>query len=119
MSNTKKVEFRRSRFRDSISHVVVYASSPIQKIIGYFVVSDVQSGKPEEIWHKYKAIGGIDKSKFERYYNGASEAIAILIGEVTALKRPTPLHIARSSLLPPQSFCYLSDKEFQGIVALA
>lgn len=104
----KHVEFRRTRFRSGLRYVVVYASAPIKAVIGYFCVDGIDSGSPDEIWERFGEVAGIDEEKFRTYFAEADTAIAIRIGEVTALQQPLPIGWFRAKS-PPQSFLYLSD----------
>lgn len=104
----KHVEFRRTRFKSGVRYVVVYASAPIRAVVGFFCVEGIDSGSPDEIWERFSDVGGIEEKKFRSYFAEAETAIAIRIGEVTALKPPLPLGWFRATS-PPQSFLYLSD----------
>jgi predicted transcriptional regulator len=108
ISGQKKVEFRKVKFRRDVSHVVVYASSPIKKIIGYFEVSYIDEDTPEKLWSRYKEVGGIVYEDFKDYYSSSDKGIVIGVGEVCTLSSPLPLSILDQSLTVPQSFSYLS-----------
>lgn len=111
----KKVEFRRVRFRCSVTHVVVYVSSPTRRIIGYFEVSGVVEGDPRVLWSLYKSVGCMKKNEFFFYFNKRKSGIAIEIGTITKLKRPVSLRSLDASLVPPQSFTYLRPEQFKRI----
>lgn len=111
----KKVEFRRRNFRNSVNHVVIYASSPVRKIVGFFRVTHVTVGPPLEIWKQFREVGGIERAAFEAYYKGAEDAVAIGVGDVVVLRRPLTLKTLGASLSPPQSFAYLRMDLFNKI----
>lgn len=113
MTGEKKVEFRKVRFRNEVSHVVVYASSPIQKILGYFEVSYMDQGSPKELWTRYNVEGKIFQDEFEAYYASSTRAIAIGIGNIYPLRNPVPLRRLGQSLTAPQGFMYLADEAFE------
>lgn len=115
MSGKKKVEFRKVRFRDEVSHVVVYASSPIQKILGYFEVCYVDEDPPKELWAHHNAVAGMLEGEFQAYYASSTRGIAIGIGKVCALRNPVSLRTLGGSLTPPQSFVYLTTEAFEMI----
>jgi len=115
MTGEKKVEFRKVRFRNEVSHVVVYASSPVQKILGYFEVAYMDEGSPKELWSRYSAVAGMFQDEFEAYYASATRGIAIGIGNICALRNPVPLRTLGASLTAPQGFVYLADEPFQVI----
>ena len=60
----KKYEFRKVVFKNpKVKTVVVYASSPVQKVIGEFEIEDILSSNPNEIWKKTKKYSGITDRK--------------------------------------------------------
>lgn len=108
MDGTKRYEFRRAIFRDtSISRVVLYASSPIQEVVGEFTVGRVLSAEPNTLWKRTRHGAGISKEFFDRYFINKPIAYAI---EVLRPKRYRfPLQLAKDFNVAsaPQSFCYL------------
>lgn len=115
MKGQKKVEFRKIRFRNEVSHVVLYATSPIRKIIGYFEVSYIDEDSPDELWSRYNGAGGIIYEEFEDYYSSSARGIAIGVGEVYALRTPISLSNLTKSLTAPQNFVYLTNNELETI----
>ena len=107
MAGRKRVEFRKRRLRADVRVVLVYASAPVQRVIGYFTIGEVDEGKPAELWKKYQRVGCIDESSFNSYYAGAKSGVAIGVDCVTLLDEPVRLSAIRRDLVPPQSFCYL------------
>lgn len=104
---TKKYEFRRALFKDpSIKKVVVYASSPVQKVIGEFEIEKVLNMEINELWRKTHMHSGISKSYFFEYFNDKTFGYAIKIMSTKRYKKPKCLR-QDYNLLPPQSFLYL------------
>ena len=104
---SKKYEFRKVIFKNpGIRTVVVYVSSPVQQVIGEFVIDKILSLDPEEIWNKTKRYSGISEKFFYEYFDGRDIAHAIKI------KAPklydVPLSITDDfNVTPPQSYVYL------------
>lgn len=115
----KRVEFRRRRFRRDVAYVVVYASSPICGIVGYFRVSSISEGCPQEIWEGFKHVGAIEREEYFRYYEGAKRAFAIGIEHVCVFGSPVPLHRLSRSLKAPQSYAYLSKEHINELLAIS
>lgn len=115
----KRVEFRRRRFGRQVQYVVVYASSPIRRIVGYFRVSSISEGCPRAIWEDYKHVGGIGQEDFFRYYEGAERAVAIGIERVYVLRNPLTLDTLGTSLKAPQSYLYLAPEQVKQLVELS
>ena len=107
MEGRKRVEFRKTTFSARPSHVVVYASSPTQRIIGYFEVSGLEVGTVEELWERYAEVGCIEHEDFFNYYGSRQEGLALGVGTVTALDEPVALEDLGLGIRPPQSFMYL------------
>jgi predicted transcriptional regulator len=115
----KRVEFRRRRFGREVQYVVVYASSPIRAIIGYFRISSISEGCPRAIWEEFKHVGGIDHEDYFRYYEGADRAVAIGIERVCVLGSPVPLSRLSGSLKAPQSYSYLTREHIEQLTEIS
>ena len=111
----KKAEFRKTRFREKISHVVIYATTPIQKVVGYCEVARIEEGTPWKLWMRHGKVGGILYKEFKKYFGSSSFGVAIRVRHPQALKHPIPLSVVGDSILPPQSFSYLTRKAFETI----
>lgn len=107
LDGTKKVEFRRQLFGRRISHILIYASSPVKRVVGYFRIGNITRDDPKLVWKKYEDVAGISAAEFREYYEGAIAAVAIEVDDLVVLKRPVALSSIRRSLQAPQSFCYL------------
>lgn len=107
MSGTKTVEFRKRPFGRHVTHVVVYASSPVKQVLGYFEVSGVDQASPSELWRRYSEVGGIERPAYDEYFGAATEAVAIQVSRVHAFAKPMPLTGIFPSGRPPQSYAYL------------
>ena len=104
---TKKFEFRKSVFKNSnINTVVVYASSPMQKVIGEFTIDEIMEAEPEALWEKTKNHSGITKDFFDEYFCNRDRAFAIKVKDITRYKEPKEL-IDFDVNFAPQSFVYL------------
>ncbi len=107
LDGRKRVEFRKSAFQRSVSRVVIYATRPVMKIVGYFEVKEVERASPENVWQRYGEVGSTDEEFFFAYYGSRQSAVAISIGDVTELDRPISLPEIDENMRPPQSFTYL------------
>lgn len=103
----KKFEFRRTLFKNpEVNKVVVYSSSPVQKVIGEFEISIILSEEVNSLWEKTKEFSGIDKKFYLNYFKGKSTAHAIGIKKATLYD--TAYNIKEKyGVSPPQSFLYL------------
>lgn len=108
LAGTKRVEFRRRRLADTVRHIVVYSTQPVGTVVGSCGVSGQLSATPDELWSAVGDVGGISREEFDTYFEGAVQAVAIL------LEKPSRLSPHRAVSLndlgaarPPQSFQYL------------
>lgn len=104
---TKKFEFRKVIFKKpNIKTVVVYASSPVQQVIGEFEIEDILSYDPDSIWSMTKKYSGISKDFFDEYF--ANRDIAHAIKIKNTIRYDQPLSIRDDfNAVPPQSYMYL------------
>ena len=106
-NGTKKFEFRKTKFKNpDIKTVVVYASSPVQKVIGEFEIEDILSFNPKIIWDMTKKYSGISEAFFYEYFANRDIAHAIKIKHVTIYDQPLSIK-EDFNVTPPQSYIYL------------
>lgn len=114
----KRVEFRKTRFQRHVERVVVYVTTPVQRVVGYFDVVRTIEASPRQLWKKYRAEGGITKKAFDEYYAGREHGVAIEVGQVRVLDRPMRLRQLRRDLKAPQSYVYLDGGALARITAM-
>lgn len=104
---TKKFEFRKVIFKNpNVKTVIVYASSPVQQVIGEFEIDDIFSFNPKAIWKMTKKHSGITEDFFYEYF--ANREIAHAIKIKNTKKYIKPLSIKDDfNVVPPQSYVYL------------
>jgi predicted transcriptional regulator len=108
LDGVKRFEFRRVLFSTrKVSRIVLYASSPVQRVIGDFQVSDILSLPPDDLWQITWSGAGISQEYFESYFRGKNLAHAIGVHNARRFARPRRLASHYGIRLPPQSFCYL------------
>ena len=107
---TKKFEFRKTIFKDErITSVIVYASSPVQKVIGEFEIDEVLKFDLETLWNLTHEHSGISEEFYYEYFANKVEGFAIKVKNTKKYRKPKCLK-ADFNLLPPQSFAYWSGK---------
>jgi predicted transcriptional regulator len=107
---TKKYEFRKSiSKRNDINKVVVYASSPIQQVIGEFEIVQILNDDREIIWNITKETAGITKQFYDEYFADRDKAFAIQVGRVKKYAQPKLLSDF-DLIVAPQSFVYIKRK---------
>ena len=107
-NGTKKYEFRKSIFKDDrVKTIVVYVSSPVQKVIGEFEIERVYQDEPWKIWERTKHHSGITKEFFDLYFAERDNAYAIKIKKTRKYRRPKELKSDFDIAFAPQSYVYL------------
>jgi predicted transcriptional regulator len=107
-NGTKKFEFRRVIFKSKdIKTIIVYASSPVQKVIGEFEIEEILNEDLNILWEKTKDFAGIPEQFFFQYFSKKDKGFAIRIKKTKKYK--IPLSIQKDfKLSPPQSFAYVA-----------
>lgn len=104
---SKKFEFRKAIFKDTeVQKVVVYASSPVQKVIGEFAIADILNDDVETIWNETFRYSGITRDYYFSYFSNKEKAYAIKIGKITRYRQARDLSDYNLSCAP-QSFAYI------------
>lgn len=114
LSGQKTIELRKKPFPHAeTDRLWIYTTTPTAAIEGVARVAEVIKGTPDEIWQKYSGKCGIQKSDFDKYFEGADDAYAIRLKEVVRLKRKLKLADIQATIegfVPPQYFRYLEHK---------
>ncbi|MXW23980.1 MAG: ASCH domain-containing protein [Chloroflexi bacterium] len=108
LDGTKTVELRKSPLADDISHIVIYATAPVQRVLGWVRAVHVEHGSPTAIWREHGSRVGIREREFRAYYRGHPRAVAIHVDSPRRLPAPLELSAVDEELTPPQSWRYLS-----------
>ncbi|OMQ12201.1 ASCH domain-containing protein [[Flexibacter] sp. ATCC 35103] len=108
---TKRFEFRKAIFKNkNVTSVLVYASSPVQKVIGEFEIEKIFNLDLKELWDKTKDYSGITEAYFYEYFENRQQGFAIQIKNKKKFEKPKCLK-ADYNLTPPQSFAYYWSNE--------
>lgn len=109
LSGEKRFEFRRVMPKRDVDRVVVYASSPVCRIVGEFTVRRVVTASPKQLWRLTRTHAGIQKRYFEAYFMGRDKAHAFEIDQAQRYDEPIDPRKVRRSFRAPQSFVYLDS----------
>lgn len=115
LAGTKTIEFRKRTLAPDVRTILIYETSPTQRIVGEFDVYEHVVAAPANLWRRFSDVGGIDAQSFDAYFDGRDEAVGLTISTVRAYDRGVGL----SELMPapaiPQSFIYLDDDQAEQI----
>ena len=111
LSGEKKYEYRRVIFRNqTIKHLLIYASYPIQRVVAECEIKSIEEGSLEEVWERTNQFGGITKEQFTNYFKGRVKAYAICLENMTIFKEPKELSVYHLKKAP-MSFCYVTSPD--------
>lgn len=106
-NGTKKYEFRKSIFKQAnVRKAIVYASSPVKKVVGEFFIEDILNDNVDAIWKETSQYSGISKPFYQMYFENRTKAYAIKIGQTILYDEPKSLSDFNIKMAP-QSFMYL------------
>lgn len=115
LDGKKKVEFRKRAFKRQVSHVVIYATTPVQRVVGWFKTKRLEQMSPSALWKRFATVGGISKDDFNTYYNGSESGVAIHVDHPRRLANPISIKRIKISVAP-QSYAYLSLTIFDRLI---
>ncbi|WPV00575.1 ASCH domain-containing protein [Mucilaginibacter sp. cycad4] len=103
---TKQFEFRKAIFKNpTVKNIIVYASSPVQQVIGEFEIEEILKFEKNKLWELTAEASGITEHFFFKYFEEKVDGYAIKIKNTK--RYSTPKSLKRDfNLLPPQSFAY-------------
>jgi len=106
MNGNKQFEFRKVRCRPDVDKIIIYATSPVMKVVGEAEVIDVIVDIPEQVWEITSGFAGISKQFYDKYFQNKEKAVAYRLGQVKKYKKP--LTLADFGInSAPQSFVYV------------
>ncbi len=113
LAGSKRVEFRRSWAAQDVSMIVLYSSSPIQKIVGVVEVEEIVVASPTSLWKTcVERGGGLTREELRAYFAGKLQGVAVLLGQVFKPAKHVEPSDVISNFVPPQSFRYLDANEY-------
>lgn len=107
LNGTKKYEFRKHSSKIIPDKIIIYCTTPIQKIVGEVEVKEVLKDKPSKIWSITSSKSGINKQFFDSYYEGKDTAVAYKLGNIKKYTKQKTLD-DYGIKAAPQSYMYIS-----------
>src|SRR5687768_6688573 len=116
-SGDKKVEFRRVWTAQPVSELVLYSTSPASRLIAVASIAEIIHAPRSTLWgYATRLGGGITRRELFEYFQGVSHGFALILGNVRVLSPPRNPADHSKRFRPPQSFRFLSPKEFDALV---
>ncbi|HSN99645.1 MAG TPA: ASCH domain-containing protein [Candidatus Nanopelagicales bacterium] len=113
LAGTKTIELRRSAMglkRGDL--IIVYISSPEQRLGMWFRVRDIEALPVDEMWARYHDRLGIDQEPYLAYFEGAPRAIGLHVSDLHPFEPGLPLPEIRQlvpGFVPPQGMLVIRD----------
>ena len=108
-SGEKKYEYLKRLCKEKIDTIIVYSSSPIQKVVGELKIKQVLYDKKNVIWNKTNKYGGINKNKYDKYFEKCNNAVAYEIEKAVLYNKTKDLKDYNLKAAP-QSYVYIKNK---------
>ena len=105
-SGRKKYEYRKKPCKQTIDKIIVYSSFPVQKVVGELIIDEVLHKKKEIIWDETNIYGGINKDKYDKYFEKNDYAIAYKIKKFIIYDEQKSL-MDYNIKTAPQSYIYI------------
>ena len=107
LNGTKKFEYRTKAAKSDVHKIIIYETTPIQKIVAEAEVIEVLVMEPDDLWRVTSEFSGISKSFFDNYFKSRKIAYAYRLGNVKIYDCPKTL-VEFGLKTAPQSFAYVS-----------
>jgi len=118
LAGEKRLEFRRSWASEQVDVLVIYSSSPVQRIVASVNVVGVTEGSPTALWRlAQEKGGGVTRQLLYDYFEGKKTGFAIEIADVLEFEQPVDPKKLFNDFIAPQSFRYLDSKDYAKILS--
>ena len=102
----KRFEFRKVRCKSEVDKIIIYATSPVMKVVAEVEVAGVIEDDVQSVWQLTSEFAGISYDFYEKYYEGKKKAVAYKLGNVKKYSKPKSLS-DYGLTFAPQSFVYV------------
>lgn len=87
----KDVLFYKNTPVNKVSRVIVYATAPVQKVVGEFDLEVIDKGAVSTNWKKYSKRSVLSKKDYDVYYTGKDQAHAMVSTKAYKYRKPKAL----------------------------
>lgn len=116
-AGTKRVELRRSWPAKDIGVMVLYSSSPVQRLVGIAFVDRVEECDFESLWTLADGNGGgVTYEELKSYVKGKKTAFGVMINRVRVAEVLVDPKNIFPNFTPPQSFLYIDPNDFPRVL---
>ena len=108
LDGSKEYEYRKIRCRKDVDRIIIYATSPIKKIVAEAKVETILEDTPDRIWEQTHNKAGVSSDFFFKYYEGRTRAVAYKLIDISVLDIPRTL-VDYGITVAPQSLVYIYE----------
>lgn len=116
LAGEKVFEFRRLWAKSDPDVMVIYSSSPEQRIVAIARIKKVHESSFSSLWNLTRGRGGVSRQLLREYFRDKKTGYAIEIEDVKAAKTPIDPKALFDGFRPPQSFQYLDPAQYQKLI---
>lgn len=112
LNGTKTIEFRRRWTSRPVTHLVIYSTSPVKRIVAVAPIVEVVSASPTALWKLAQQVGGgLSRAELYGYFRARSMGVGLRLGAVKTLRQALDPYSQFDGFRPPQSFRFLTHGE--------
>lgn len=123
LSGDKSVELRRTAPKIIVpTRALLYATTPVQALVGTCIVTSVVSAKLSALWREYGSCAAVFHEEFVEYFEGVSVGTALTLTDPQRFGEQVPLREMRAhpaGFRPPQSFAYVDTRTGDRLIQTA
>ena len=120
MSKEKSIELRKVKPNvKSGDYIVIYASSPVKCVVGFGKIKQIIITTPSKMWAEHSGELGIDKERYDAYYQDRDRSIGIEIESIKSIPSISLKNIKKidPKFHPPQVYRYVTNEQICKIIA--
>ena len=108
LDGSKRYEYRKTKMNSAVNTIYIYATAPIQRVVGCVQLKRCISASPDIVWTATRQYAGLDRRTFDCYFSNANQAYAYELS--CPIRYSQPRLLSDYGLIrPPQSFCYVEE----------
>ena len=116
LAGEKTIEFRRRWTSRAVSHLVIYATVPVKRIVAVVPIEEAVKGSPTALWNLARQHGGgVTRAELFAYFSGLKKGFGLRLGCVKPLRRTIDPFTKFEEFRAPQSFRFMTTYEAKAI----
>ena len=109
-AGSKIIELRRVKPSRVVTKVLIYETSPVSRITGWFTLRWIKSLSPSRAWSRFRGHLGVSRATFRAYFQDCRSATLLAISRARKFVSGIKLSAVRRGIRAPQSYTYLDSK---------